>query len=228
MARSLEEIDQIRRRVINVVGHELRTPMTTLRGLAEQLAIARDDEERRTLTEALVRNAVRAEHLLDDLLVGADVSTALPLGDPEPVDVVAAARRAWASLGPPAARDLVVAGADDSVVLALSRSESLERIFRHVLDNAVKYATGPVHVRVALDDDVVSVEIASAGGSLPAHDLILAFEVFYRGEHAVTSSPGLGIGLPVSRALARQHGGDVLLRDGAGEGVIVRLELLVP
>jgi len=61
---ALDALDLARRRFVNVVGHELRTPVTTLRGLSEELADATEDELR-DLTPAIVRNARRVEALVD-------------------------------------------------------------------------------------------------------------------------------------------------------------------
>ncbi|HYD08645.1 MAG TPA: histidine kinase dimerization/phospho-acceptor domain-containing protein, partial [Acidimicrobiales bacterium] len=71
-----EALDLLRRRVVNVVGHELRTPVTIVRGLAESLAVANDDVAREQLIAALVRSSARLEGLVDELLLAAGVSTA--------------------------------------------------------------------------------------------------------------------------------------------------------
>lgn len=219
-----EELDLIRRRVINVVGHELRTPITTLRGLTEQLLVASPEQIRDELAPALVRNARRVELLLDDLLLAAEVSTALPVAAPVVTDVVAEVRAAWEGLAHHPPTELTVEGPERAPVLA--RPGALPRIFGHVLDNAVKYGEPPVTVTVRPDGpDWWEVVIESGGSPVPASDLKLATELFYRGERAVTTAPGFGIGLPVARTLARQDGGDLLLegrRDG-GVRVTVRL-----
>lgn len=215
------EIDQIRRRVINVVGHELRTPITTLRGLADLLDATDDPEARATLHDALRRTAKRAESLLDDLLVAAGVTTALPVGEPEPTPVSGAAYEAWHLLG--CAGDPTITGDADAVVLA--RPGVVRRALVLLVDNAVKYGTGPVGMSAARDGSTIVLEVTNDAEPLPVPDLELGFEPFYRGERAVTLAPGLGLGLAVARALARQHGGDVELRQPAPGSVVARLVL---
>src|SRR5581483_2869997 len=96
--RALADVDAIRRRVINVVGHALRTPITTMAGMATALANTDDEQTRALLVDGLVRNGRRVEALLDDLLVAAGVNTASPLDPPEPTSIVEAVQSAWHAL----------------------------------------------------------------------------------------------------------------------------------
>lgn len=220
--RALEDLDLIRRRVIAVIGHELRTPVTTLRGLAAQLETATEEEIRSVLAPGLERSTARLESLLDDLLVASEITTALPVGDPRPVAVGPAARAALDALGAADALDLE--GQADLEVSA--REGVLERVFGHLFDNALKYGRPPVTVYVhPAGGTLVEIDVHSPGEAVAEGDLELAFELFYRGERAVTSAAGLGIGLPAARALARQDGGDLRLAPRARGGVVMHLTL---
>ena len=218
--RAAEELDLIRRRVIAVIGHELRTPVTTLRGLAAQLEHADEDQIRTVLGPGLARNTARLESLLDDLLVASEITTVLPVSEPQAVPVEAAARAAADEVG----AELALAGQVELAVAA--RDGVAERILRHLFDNAMKYGRPPVTVEVRDGGNgYVEIDVHSPGDEVVDADLALAFEVFYRGEQAVTSSSGLGIGLPAARALARQDGGDLWLAPLAAGGVVLHLTL---
>jgi light-regulated signal transduction histidine kinase (bacteriophytochrome) len=91
VAATADDLDLLSRRVVNVIGHELRTPVTTIRGLAESLAETPGDA---ALTAALVRSAVRLERLVDDLLLASAVFTASPVGDAIDIDLASAVRDA--------------------------------------------------------------------------------------------------------------------------------------
>lgn len=223
-ALTLEHLDTARRRFINVAGHELRTPITTLRGLAEQLGVSNEAEIHDTIGPALVRNARRVESLLDDLLIAADIATALPVGEPEDVDLIAAAQAMWDASE--ADTPLALEGLRELVVSI--RPEAADRILGHVLDNARRYGAPPVCLRAEIRDGRARLTCSSDGAVLSPDDLALAFELFYRGEGAVSAAPGFGLGLPVARALARQHGGDVTLAARPEGGVDVTLELPAP
>jgi signal transduction histidine kinase len=207
-----EQIDLLRRRVLNVVGHELRTPVTTLAGLAVQLARAPEDE-RDELTEALVRSAQRVDQLVHDLLLAAEVTTLVPVGEAETVDLAALVGDLW-----PGSGDIRGAGR------AIVRRASARGALRALLDNAALHGQPPVTITVSDG----TVEIASGGPELAPDDVALACEAFYRGERGVTTAAGLGLGLALARTLARAEGGDVNVRGGPGGGMLARLELPAP
>lgn len=216
----LAEVDLLRRRVLNVIPHALRTPITTFRGLAQALEFASDDEIRTQITPALQRLAAQAEHLLDDMLIAAGISTALPTGQAVPTAVAATVRNVWSSVGG-SDTDLQVRG--DAQVSAIDGV--LSKILVHVLDNARKYGQPPVEVEVEVDAATATVhlEIADHGEARP-DDIAAAFEAFFRGEGAVVACSGLGVGLSVARMLAEQAGGSLALalRDGR---TVAELEL---
>ena len=217
---ALDALDLARRRFVNVVGHELRTPVTTLRGLSEEL-IQATEEELRDLAPAILRSARRVETLLDDLLLATDITTALPVGEPEPVDLVASAQATWDDIG--SGIELALDGAHEAIVSM--RPRAADTMLERVLDNAIRYGSPPYAFNASTDGDRVRITVSSEGAELSADDVHLAFELFYRGEGAVTSAPGFGLGLPVARALARQHDGDLHLDPRPGGGLDVTIDL---
>jgi signal transduction histidine kinase len=219
LTRRLDELDAIRRRVVNVVGHALRTPVTTMAGMANALGATEDDATRAMLVEGLTRNAGRVEGLLDDLLLAAGVSTALPAGDAVATSVRDTFEAEWSTLGGP--DGLTFSGPE---LTTLARVGTLQRITRALLDNALRYGHGPIHVTNAATASGVRIEVESVGDAPSDEEIEHAFELFYRGEHAVMAAPGLGIGLPVARELARAEGGDVgLVRRGVA--IVATVEL---
>jgi signal transduction histidine kinase len=217
--RPADELDILRKRTVAVVGHELRTPVTTIHGLVEELQRSDLDEIRNELAPALLRAATRLEHLLDDLLVASGVVTTLPVSTPVPVPVAATARRVWAGLD--GAIGLVVEG--DATVSA--RPGTLDRVLGALLENAHQYGEPPIRVRSGTEGGQVTIEVESGGAPLPDGELELACEPFFRGERAVTAAPGLGLGLALARGLARHDGGELTLRARAGGGVVATVEL---
>jgi signal transduction histidine kinase len=218
--RRLAEVDALRRRVLNVIPHALRTPITTFRGLTEALVQATDEEIREEIGPALRRLAAQAEHLLDDMLIAAGYTTALPTGAPEPTAVGTTLRQVWSDVG----RDRALEVSGDEGVAVMAPGGSLFKMLVHVLDNAAKYGDGPARVSVERGDGGVVVIEVQSGGVEPA-DLSMLTEPFYRGESAVLRSSGLGVGLTVAAALAVQAGGSLAVSGAPGGGVLTRLEL---
>ncbi len=215
-ATEAETLDFVRDRVAHVVGHEMRTPITTVRGLAELMTDATDEEIRETLVPALLRNARRAERLLDDLLLAAEVRTVRSTAPVEVVDLGEVVTEATA------ASAIRVSGWPDGRVLATR--ESVLRALGHLVSNADNYGDGPTTMVFGSDEATVSAVVITPV-DVEVADLDLAFELFFRGERAVTRTAGLGVGLAAAKALAQLDGGDVTLTQDNGE---VRAELRLP
>lgn len=216
----LAEVDALRRRILNVIPHALRTPITTLRGLAEAIPSASEADIRDHIAPALRRLAAQAEHLLDDMLIAADYTTALPTGGSVVEPVLATVGAVWDEVG--AGADLAV-DAEGSLRVAMPKG-SLFKLLVHVLDNVAKYGDDPRRVAVRSEDGKVVLEVDAAGPACP--DAAMYLEPFYRGEAAVLRSSGLGIGLTVARALAVQAGGDLTVEALPTGGLRTRIALM--
>lgn len=224
VATQLAHVDAVRRRVINVVGHALRTPLTTLRGLVDILDRSDPVRARDEVVPALVRQTRTLERLLDDLLVVSEVTTVLPVGDPQPVEVAPVVREVWTELSVEdgrgwGAEELTVTGEATASV----QPASLRRVLWHLLDNAGKYGQRPVTVEVASEDGRASMTVTNPGPTPTQEEIQLSGELFYRGEWAVTRAAGMGVGVPVSRRIAEHMGGQLELTPRQGGGLVAAL-----
>ena len=223
LERRLAEVELLRRRVLNVIPHALRTPITTFRGLAEAMSTATNEEIRDEIAPAMRRLAAQAEHLLDDLLIASGYTTALPTGTPQRTDVGPTLQDVWSSVGNADDEALDVDGPVDAAVVA--PPGSLEKMLVHVLDNAAKYGDGTPRVSVREVDGRVTIAVSSTG-SVP-EDLGLLVQPFFRADEAVLKASGLGVGLTVAEALARQAGGALSVSSTPdGDGLVTELELV--
>jgi len=138
------------------------------------------------------------------------------VGDSAPVDLVNQIVLLW-----PDGDGLEVDGTGS----ARARTTSVQRIVGAVLDNARTYGKRPLTVRVVSRGQRVQTTFDSPGAALPDEDVRLALEPFWRGERAVTTSPGLGLGLTVARVLADHEGGRLWVEGRRGGGLVTHLEL---
>lgn len=228
--RRRADLEELRQRVMNVVGHALRTPMATLRGHVEVVAQEPDRVAVDDFRDSLLRSARRVEALLDDLLIASGVETRLPVGRPQPLRLVDELRGVLDEL--PYEADLEPAleiTGHLSADVCVPR-DGLRWILQRLLRNALVYGGRRVLAAIHQDGNRVVLRLHSPDGQARPDDLEHAFELFYRGEEAVmTDAIGLGVGLPVARRLAEHAGGSLHLEGGAdGQGVTAVLEVPAP
>ena len=102
---------------------------------------------------------------------------------------------------------------------------ALRSVFANLIDNGVKYGRRVV-VSLSRDASEAVVEIADTGEGLPAGELEQVFAPFYRAEPSRNrKTGGIGLGLTVARAIARAHGGDVILSPGPERGLVATVRL---
>lgn len=225
-AGDADDLDRLRRRLENVIGHALRTPAATIRGQAEILARTQDEDERAQVIEDLRRSARRLEEMIDEVLVGAGVETRLPTGRTERLDVATELREVAEDLEVVTAIEVV----GDEGVGVLAGRDALRWLLGSVLDNAGRYGDGTVRAAIDRRDGTARITVCALEGDIGTtdDDRRLGFEPFYRGERAVTvTATRLGLGLTIARRLATDLGGRVDLVSADGRTVTI-LELPQP
>ncbi|QNE44410.1 HAMP domain-containing histidine kinase [Frigoribacterium sp. NBH87] len=217
------------RSFVSDAAHELRTPVAGIQAAADTLVRAQlDDDERERLTVHVVRESLRAGRLIGDMLLMARLDEGLAL-NPRPLDVAEVARGA-AERQRVRGGDVAVEVVTDGPVPPVSGDlDRLGQVVGNLLDNAVRHARSSVRVSVAsrgVDDDGRGVDDA---------DRERVFDRLVRLDEArARGDGGSGLGLPIARAIARAHGGDVVcLPRAAGGGADpglggARFELRLP
>ena len=205
-------------------SHELRTPVATTRtaaGVALQLP-HRDEQEYRQTLEIIERQMTRLSRIVDDMftLARADAGRypvhRTPMYLDEVVgEVVSSARILAETRG--VAIDVDVTGPAPFT----GDEDLVRRLLVNLIDNAVRHSPGETTVRVALQaaEGGYALTVMDRGPGVRAADRTKIFERFYRADAARSRRSGehggAGLGLPLARWIARQHGGDVTLVDGS-------------
>jgi two-component system, OmpR family, sensor kinase len=205
------------RRFVGDASHELRTPITSIRGYAELFrrgASTRPDDLARSMSR-IEAEAERMGVLVDDLLLLARLDQGRPL-ERKPVDLVAVvtdAVDAARAIDP----DRVLDADLDGPATAVGDAGRLRQVIDNLLENArVHTPTGtPTHVTLRTADDGGAVlTIADEGPGMDPEVASKAFERFYRGDPArARSTGGAGLGLAIVAAIVESHGGSVRVLD---------------
>jgi signal transduction histidine kinase len=228
MVARLEAEEGARRSLIAAVSHDLRTPMTALRLLADAIDDEVVDAETRREYAARIGTHVRAlGALIDDLFE----LTRLESGDltwtMERVRVDALLHETIEAMRPAAEAEevTVTAELDASIAAARANPEKLQRVLFNLIQNAIRHTPpdGSVTVRAESVGGCIEIEVADTGSGIDGEHRTRVFEPFYRADGA-RSDGGAGLGLAVSRAIVEAHGGTIWLED-APVGARVRFRL---
>jgi signal transduction histidine kinase len=222
---------------VSAVTHELRTPLTTFRLYTEMLAegLVVGEEKRRSYLDTLQGEAVRLSHLVENVLAYARLERGRGPGRLERVglaEVVEGVRSRLAERTRRAGLELVVTppAGDVGKAHVAADASAVEQILFNLVDNACKYAADgePARVVLALAEDGAwgIVQVRDYGPGLAAGEAARLFRPFHKSaRQAANSAPGVGLGLSLSRRLARAMGGDLRPVDVEGRGACFELRL---
>lgn len=206
---------------VSAVTHELRTPLTTLRTYSEMLAegMVKDEGKRQRYLATLQREADRLAHLVENVLSYARVERGRGAARAaETLEVAALFERVRPRLEDRAAQaemTLVVEPTPEALALR-GDPTAIEQILFNLVDNACKYAASAedrrIELRAAATGDTVTLRVADHGPGVPDDVRRRLFHPFRRSaREAAGSAPGVGLGLALSRRLARAMSGDLRL-----------------
>ena len=223
----LRRVNKIRRDFVANVSHELKTPATSLRLLAESLVeiLEEDPEQARFFAEQLKNETERLAQLITDLLDLARLESEEGIPNPTPVDVRGVLMLVLSRLRPAARQKNITlcwkrSGSTDLYTVRGDETQLIS-MFTNLVDNAVKYTLpgGRVEVIGESNESEVVVRISDTGIGIPEKNLTRIFERFYRVDKARSKQTGgTGLGLSIVRHIAENHGGWVAVDSTLGEG----------
>jgi PAS domain S-box-containing protein len=215
--RGLAELVRSKDELVASVSHELRTPITTIMGLSLELrdnASMLSDEERSEFVGLIADQSRELSNIVEDLLVAARVDQDRLVINAEVVDLASEVPRIVASTT--TRKQATIAVPEGSV--AWADPLRFRQILRNLLTNADRYGGETIGVRVENDAGRARVLVCDDGAGVAAHEREAIFEPYHRAQEA--GLPGaIGLGLPVSRRLARLMGGDLVYAHADGETI---------
>jgi two-component system, OmpR family, phosphate regulon sensor histidine kinase PhoR len=218
----LKELDRIKTEFVSIVSHDLRTPLTTIRGYVSLLARAGPlNDVQQDFVARVDRSTDSIVDLLTDLL---DIGR-IEAGDEwemTPVFLHTVVREVTERLRPNADlhRQTLSVNAPD-LPPVLGNRQRLEQVVAHLISNAIKYTPdhGGIDVVLREDDNFLVLQVSDTGIGISLEDQHRVFDKFYRVESEATERiGGTGLGLSIVRAIVKKHSGRVWVQSELGQG----------
>ncbi|VVO61692.1 Sensor protein KdpD [Pseudomonas fluorescens] len=232
-ARLHGETEQLRSALLASVSHDLRTPLTSMRGSIDSLLALGEAiplEDRRELLEGTRDEAERLDRYIQNLLDMTRLGHgALKLARDwvSPADIVGSAlNRLRAVLAPLQVSTEVSA----QLPLLFVHAALIEQALVNVLENAARFspAHGRLQLRVEADDSELFFSVSDEGPGIPEEDRAKIFDMFYTAARGDRGGQGTGLGLAICQGMVGAHGGRISVADGIeGRGTCIALHLPV-
>ena len=231
MLGSLEQSYSAQRRFVSDASHEMRAPLTAIQANLELLSDRTEMSagEREEATREAAAEARRLARLVADLLALARADAGMPLRrgpvelDRVLMEVVGEARHFATG------QQLEIDGLEPSTITG--DADRIKQLLLILVDNAVRYTLpgGRVSLGLARGEGAAKFVVRDTGIGIPPEELPRVFERFYRADPARSRDPGgTGLGLPIARWIAEQHGGTLELESAPGRGTTATVRLPLP
>lgn len=198
-----------REQIMVAIAHDIRTGLTKLR--------LRMDTSDRLTPQELEPDIAQMEHLLADMMAYARAENQVT--GPELVEIGGLVSRLARAAPYP-----VQLEHDSATEFHLAGNPlALTRLFENLLENARRYGSGVIAIRIETADDGLTIDILDDGPGIPAHEMERIFDPFVRGESSRSrETGGTGLGLAIARAIAHAHGAEITLSNRAKGGLCAR------
>ena len=227
-AAARERVERSRADLISTVAHELRSPLTSVKGFTATLLAKWDrfnDEQKKVMLETVNADADRVTRLLADLLDVSRIDAGRLEVHRQVVDVPKAVRKAFAgriAAGEPEDRFRVEVEGELPEIWA--DPDKVDQILGNLVENALKYGAGRVSVRVVGKPDGAELTVSDEGEGIPEEMLARVFTKFWRRGDGARRS-GTGLGLFITKGLVEAHGGEITAGRAPGGGAEFRFTL---
>jgi len=222
MAKNLERNERLRRDMVADVAHELRTPLSNLKGYLEAIndGVVKPDE---ATIRSLNEEASSLSHLVADLqeLSLADAGELKMTFQSENIKSLIQ-EAVDASQSKAAAKGLkLIAELPDELPALNIDAHRIKQVLYNLLDNSIAHTgkRGKITVKALEKNNLISVSVADTGKGIPSEDLPMIFERFYRVDKSRTrTTGGSGLGLTITKRLVEAHGGKISVESRPGKG----------
>ena len=223
---ALSEKEVVRRQFFADVGHELRTPITIIRGEAEVALRAKTEGGHRQALATIVDYSAHLTQLVADIFVVARSDAGVLRFRRDEHDFTALVRKATQDLEHVSAdaKQTLLTDLPSTASRVLGDHTRLLQLLAILVDNAARHAGQGATVTVRLENrpDGATLTVSDNGPGIPAMEVPHVFDRFYRGHNGhLSHGVGAGLGLPLARAIVNAHGGHITLESAPDEGTTV-------
>jgi len=229
MQQKIKSLIQELQNVTNNIAHDLRSPITRMRGLAEtSLTGEQALEDYRELAGAVVEECDSLVGMINAMLEIAETDAGLREAPKMAVDlanIVDDVGGLFSTVAEDKGVDLQVTITSAPLLVQGDRSR-LQRVVANLLDNAIKYTPegGKVAIHAGAETEYILITIADTGIGIPPEEHRTIFNRFYRLDQS-RSTPGCGLGLSLIQAVVKAHGGMVWVESEVGQGSVFTIKL---
>ncbi|MGD1992584.1 MAG: ATP-binding protein [Anaerolineae bacterium] len=223
LTRSLEEANRLKAELLSTLAHEMRTPLTSIKGYSTALLmdeVTFDSETQQGFLEIIDEECDVLQDLIHDLLESSIIDAGLLRLEPQPVRIPRLVQGVIDDITHRTDGYRFLVDFPDDFPIVDADPQRISQVMRNLLDNAVKYSRGGlVVVRGEVNEGEVVVSVADQGVGIAPEHLNRLFEKFFRiesglGRHVV----GSGLGLPICHTIVESHGGRIWAESKLGEG----------
>lgn len=227
-----KRIDLAKSEVISAVAHELRSPLTSVKGFTSTLLHRWDrfdDETKKHLLVTIESDADRVTRLIGELLDVSRIEASRLELRRYPIDIAEIAEKVTGRLAPTAANHTLSMSFPEEFPPVYGDPDKLEQVLTNLVENATKHTdSGNVLVSGAVEDGRVRISVADEGEGIPKEHRLAVFGKFFRRNSGRAGSPsGTGLGLFISKGLVEAHGGRIWVEPGEKGGAVFAFTLPV-
>ena len=226
----LKKLENMRKDFVVNVSHELKTPLTSIRGFAETLIDGGIDDKENALRflGIIKNNSERLSRLVEDLLTISNIEMGKVTLHNKKVNVMSAIEAAKTILDSKAqAKELYLKVSGENSLSAMADKDRLEQILINLIDNGLKFTDkGGITVSASEKGEVISFTVSDTGSGIPKKDLARLGERFYRVDSARSRDlGGTGLGLAIVKHLVSSMGGTLDFDSEVGKGTTIGFTL---
>ena len=233
-SEALGEANRLKAELISTLAHEMRTPLTSIKGYSTALLMeegAFSPETQREFLEIIDEECDTLQNLIHDILESSIIDAGLLKLEMQPVLLPRLIQGVVDDMARRAVGCRFVVDLPDRLPVVEADSERITQVLRNLLDNAVKYSPGGglIIVRAELWPGEVVISVADQGVGIAPQHLHQLFEKFFRAKTGlIRHVVGSGLGLPISHAIVESHGGRIWAESVIGQGSTFYFTLPVP